>query len=267
MNKGDRLKYRYLPLVIFAIFFCPCTGKKETGQALKTMKPLPAEMLMIPGGEFVMGSDSSDESPRHKVLVDTFYMDKCEVTNQQYGEFVKATGHPRPLFCRDTSLNKPQQPVVGVSYYDALSYAKWAGKRLPTEAEWEYAARGGLPGKEFPWGDGSPFGRCNYFPEGGKGSDGFAFTARVGAFPANPYGLFDMAGNAWEWCSDFYDSAYYAVSPSVNPSGPDSGYTRVLRGGSWLSMNTRHLRCSSRLELKPYIQDRYYGFRCVKDRY
>ena len=220
---------------------------------------------MIPGGYFIMGSDSSDERPRHKIWIDTFYIDKYEVTNRQYNEFVKATGHPRSLFFRDTSLNKPSQPVVGVDCYDALSYAKWAGKRLPTEAEWERAARGGLEGKEYPWGDESPFTRCNYAPDGEKEIDGYAFSAPVGRFAANGYGLYDMAGNVWEWCTDFYDSLYYGTSPDKNPAGPDSGYTMVLRGGSWLSLNPKHLRCSSRLELKPYIQDRYYGFRCVKD--
>jgi len=219
---------------------------------------------MIPGGSFTMGSDSAGERPKHKVWVDTFFLDKCEVTNRQYKEFIKATGHPQPPFFRDSILGLPDHPVVGVSYSDAQSFAYWAGKRLPTEAEWEYAARGGLKGKDFPWGNEPPAGRCNFAPHGDKEADGYAFTSPVGRFAANKYGLYDMAGNAWEWCQDFYDTLYYRASPETNPAGPDSGYTRVLRGGSWLSINPKHLKCSSRLELKPYVLDRYYGFRCAK---
>ncbi len=227
--------------------------------------PQPEGMVLIPGGFFIMGSDSVGENPKHRVWVDTFYMDKFEVTNLQYLRFVKATGHPKPPFINDSTLNKPDQPVVGVSYWDAISYAKWAGKRLPTEAEWEYAARGGLNEKEFPWGDEPPYQKCNYAPHGNLEADGYKYTAPVGKFPPNNFGLYDMAGNVWEWCNDFYDTTYYKIGPAVNPTGPDSGYQRVLRGGSWLTINVRHLRCAARLGLKPFVQDKYYGFRCVKD--
>lgn len=230
----------------------------------KTIGPPPEGMALVPGGYFTMGSDSVGERPKHKVWVDTFFLDKCEVTNRQYKDFIKATGHPQPPFFRDSILGLPDHPVVGVSYCDAQSFAHWAGKRLPTEAEWERAARGGLTGKDFPWGNETPTGRCNFAPHGDKEADGYAFTSPVGRFAANKYGLYDMAGNAWEWCQDFYDTLFYQTSPERNPAGPDSGYTRVLRGGSWLSINPKHLKCSSRLELKPYVLDRYYGFRCAK---
>lgn len=245
-----------------------CKGKPSELTLPDAIMPAkaPEGMVTIPGGYYVMGSDSAGESPRHKVWIDTFYMDRHEVTNREYLAFVRATGHPRPAYYEDTPLQQPDHPIVGISFFDALAYAHWAGKRLPTEAEWERAARGGWEDCRFPWGDESPFGRCNYAPEGDKEADGFGYTAPVGSFAPNNFGLFDMAGNVWEWCTDFYDTTYYLTSPEQNPSGPDSGYTRVLRGGSWLSINPKHLTCSARLELKPFVRDRYYGFRCVKDR-
>ncbi len=258
---------RYFIIILCLADLSVMCGKPKTEekQIIKKIKPPPEGMVLIPGGYFTMGSDSTGENPKHRVWVDTFYMDKYEVTNKQYLEFVKATGHPKPPFIKDTFLNKPDQPVVGVSYFDALCYAKWAGKRLPTEAEWEYGARGGFVDKEFPWGDDTPFKKCNYAPEGNMEADGYKYTAPVGRFKPNNFGLYDMSGNVWEWCVDFYDTLYYRMSPEKNPAGPDSGYLRVVRGGSWLSINPRHLRCASRMGLKPFVQDRYYGFRCVMD--
>jgi formylglycine-generating enzyme required for sulfatase activity len=251
-------------IIILTTLSCGASEDQEPQIKKEITDVPPHDMVFIPGGYFTMGSDTDDESPRHKVWVDPFFMDKFEVTNHQYKEFIEATGHPKPPFFNDSDLNKSDQPVVGVSYYDAASYAKWAGKRLPTEAEWERAARGGLKGKYFPWGDKPVTSRCNYAPKGSKEADGYEYTAPVGKFPSNNYGLYDMAGNVWEWCQDFYDAEYYKTSPVKNPLGPDSGYTRVLRGGSWLSINPKYLKCSSRLELKPFVQDRYYGFRCAK---
>lgn len=255
--------------LVFFIGLTACSGKEKSkstaADSVRIIGPPPAGMVLIPGGYFNMGSvDSTNEKPVHQVWIDTFYLDAHEVTNRQYREFIKATGHPPPPFLKDSILGRPDHPVVGVSYDDACAYAFWAGKRLPTEAEWEYAARGGLKDKIFPWGNDPPDGRCNFAPHGKKELDGWAFTAPVGRFKPNAFGLYDVAGNVWEWCSDFYDSTYYQRSPERNPTGPDSGYTRVLRGGSWLSINPKHLKCSSRLELKPFIRDRYYGFRCAK---
>ncbi|MEO0206909.1 MAG: formylglycine-generating enzyme family protein [candidate division WOR-3 bacterium] len=258
------IKFFYTFCLFWLIVMCSSKPKTED-KVIKKIMPPPTGMVLIPGGYFIMGSDSIGESPKHKVWIDTLYLDKYEVTNRQYLEFVKATGHPKPAFIKDSCLNNPNQPVVGVSYFDALCYAKWAGKRLPTEAEWEYAARGGLVEKEYPWGDEPPFRKCNYAPEGNFEADGFRYTSPVGKFAPNNFGLYDMAGNVWEWCADFYDTTFYRLSPDKNPTGPDSGYTRVLRGGSWLSINPRHLKCSSRMGLKPFVQDRYYGFRCAKD--
>jgi len=245
-----------------------------------------AKMVLIPAGEFQMGTDSAempelvklaknqgfseaewfeDETPRHTVSVDTFYMDACEVTNAQYKKFVQATGHKEPegfgidklegneVYFKsgfkpwdDKSYNGDNQPVVCVTWDDAVAYANWAGKRLPTEAEWEYAARGGLAGKRYVWGNDwpPPKGSGNLCDETLKKTfpgliiingydDGYAYTAPVGSFKPNGYGLYDMAGNVWEWCADWYDSKYYANSPKQNPKGPDSGNLHVLRGGSW----------------------------------
>lgn len=250
------------------LIFLGCGGKTETPAQLPSepehIGPPPEGMALIPAGTFVMGSNEGDQQPRHRVFIKAFYLDTYEVTNREYMAFVKETGHPKPPFYKDGDFNNPDQPVVGVTYYDAMTYAHWTGKRLPTEAEWEYAARGGLDNKKFPWGDEISAQHCNYVPSGGKEADGFEYTAPVGKFPPNAFGLYDMSGNAWEWCQDFYNIAYYGISPDSNPTGPDSGYTRVVRGGSYLSINPKYLTCTFRLELKPFVQDRYYGFRCAQ---
>lgn len=243
-----------------------------------------AEMVLIPAGEFQMGSVDGfdDEKPVHTVYVDAFYMDVYEVTNALYKKFVDATGHSAPE-CRDNSTyNAPEQPVVGVSWHDAIAYAEWSGKRLPTEAEWEKAARGGLKAKKYPWGDKLTHGDANYSGTGGK--DRWDGTSPVGSFSANGYGLYDMAGNVYEWCADWYDSGYYSASPERNPTGPSSGTGRVLRGGSWddkqvrvelltcytLSQNLQgdncdNLRVSDRNYYGPPYAYAYLvvGFRCV----
>ena len=191
-----------------------------------------AQMVMIPAGEFEMGTDSDEisgliewarkwysspvtswhdrEKPRHTVYLDAFYMDKYEVTNTLYKKFIDATGHKSPDFWNDDKYNSPDQPVVGVTWDDAKAYAEWAGKRLPTEAEWEKAARGGLVGKKFPWGDSDPDGtQCNFADKNTSDiwsdksvDDGYQYAAPVGSFTPNGYGLYDMAGNVWEWCAD-----------------------------------------------------------------
>ena len=233
-----------------------------------------AEMVLIPAGDFQMGSNqfSSSEQPVHTVYVDAFYMDVHEVAVEQYNQFVRATGHrapPQPGF-----LLTDRHPIVNVSWHDAMAYAKWAGKRLPIEAEWEYAARGGLEGQKYPWGNTPPDGtQCNFAdkslskvgdsewtvqiakqPTKKVGDDwsnkyvddGYASTAPVGSYPPNGYGLYDMAGNVWEWCFDAYDENFYASSPHRNPIAgiiiTDAendivavNELRSSRGGSWLS--------------------------------
>jgi formylglycine-generating enzyme len=164
-------------------------------------------------------------------------------------------------------------PVVHVSWNDASAYAQWCGKRLPTEAQWEYAARGGLEGQLFPWGnDLEPDGshRMNVFqgtfPAENTVADGYAGTAPVDAFEPNGFGLFNMTGNVWEWCADWYDARYYAVSPADDPSGPDAGTHRVMRGGSYLchASYCRRYRVGARSGNEPESSTGNLGFRCVR---
>ncbi len=247
-----------------------------------------AKMVWIPAGSYMMGAGRNDTEdwtrvsrPTHLARLDGFYMDAYEVTVGQYKQFLAETGHrPLPDWVSQFSPTD-RHPVVGVSWYDAKAYADWAGKRLPTEAEWEYAARGGLVNQKYPWRDKEPDGsQGNYADKNAdqtlrqmdkantwadmSGDDGYALCAPVGSFPPNGYGLYDMAGNVWEWCQDWYDENYYSVSPAKNPSGPSRGETRVLRGGSWLA-STKYLRVVHRFSISPSNRANSYGFRCVAD--
>ena len=217
-----------------------------------------AEMVLIPAGEFWMGSEDggSDEKPRRRVYLDAFYIDRYEVTNAHYGRFMQATGRGAPSEWNSTSFNGPTQPVVGVDWHDAEAYCKWAGKRLPTEAEWEKAARG-TDGRKYPWGDQWDPSRAN------SSESKLAKTAPVGSYPTgvSPYGAHDMAGNVWEWVADWYDANYYQRAPSRNPKGPESGQARALRGGSWF-FRSGHLRSSGRSAFDPTDRDDGLGFRC-----
>lgn len=225
-----------------------------------------AVMNLIPAGEFVMGCDEGcgifqfpcdDSKPAHTVYLDAFYMDIHEVTNAQYEQFMDATGHTGPLYWDDSGYNAPDQPVVGVDWFDAVAYAAWAGKRLPTEAEWEKAARGGLTGVTFPWSGSincnhDNFGGCNYLP-----------TPVMTHIP-NGYGLYEIGGNVREWCSDWYDPGYYATSPEENPRGPDSGTRRVIRGGAFPD-NGDHMLTHVRIHhSEPSYKANSNGFRCVQ---
>src|SRR4030042_1747082 len=223
----------------------------------------PPNMVLIPSGEFNMGKNTSnptDWQPEHKVYIDSFYMYKYEVTNKQDYEYFKETNNPLPEFWGQAqfkcSLEYPDHPVVGVSCFDADKYAKWAGKRLPTEAEWEYASRGGLENKNFPWGDQIDSTKVNY----GKR---YKTTLKVGTFNPNGFGLFDMSGNVWEWTSDFYGDDYYINSPNQNPKGPVIGRFKVIRGGSWHS-GAMCVQTYYRNGLSPIWVDFAVGFRCVK---
>jgi len=233
-----------------------------------------AKMRLIPAGEFSMGDHHGDVSwikeratPVHTVYLDAFYIDKYEVTVGQYKKFIQATGHRAPDWS-DVSKYSPtdNHPIVYVSWEDAQAYCKWAGKRLPTEAEWEKAARGGLVGKRYPWGDEAPDAggkyRASYDP-GDDDADGYEYCAPVGSFPPNGYGLYDMAGNVWEWCSDWYDKNYYSSSPRNNPPGAagGSGSFRVVRGGSWRYANYL-MRAVDRNADWPSDLNSNLGFRC-----
>jgi formylglycine-generating enzyme required for sulfatase activity len=236
-------------------------------------------MVKIPVGVFKMGStERGEEKPVHEVFLGEYCMDKYPVTNAQYRKFCDATGRdypPDPSFSGlPDYLNKnPDYPVVNVSWEDARAYCEWAGKRLPTEAEWEKAARG-QDGRKYPWGNAEPDGtQCNYADKRSGFSwadetvdDGFAQTSPVKHYPAgaSPYGVMDMAGNIWEWCNDWYAADYYKKSPVEDPKGPDSGSYRVLRGGSWFNFPVG-LRCAFRHRFLPSYRDGGIGFRCAVD--
>lgn len=240
------------------------TSPVKTIELPETKTAKDTAMVLVPAGEFAMGSDY-DHRPelRHTVYLDDFYIDTYEVTNKLYERFMDATDHKSPDFWSDPGFDAPDQPVVGVSWDDAQAYCLWAGKRLPTEAEWEKAARGGLVGKKYPWGDGLSHDNANY--EGTGGKDEWDGTSPVHSFAPNGYGLYNMSGNVFEWCSDCYDEGYYERSPRENPTGPNFGTTRVIRGGSWNSTDVDDLSVSTRNYCDVSETHNYVGFRCVKD--
>jgi formylglycine-generating enzyme required for sulfatase activity len=255
---------------------------KMLGLLAKAKAPTeaPPEWVLVPAGEFEMGSDGasadSDEKPMHKVHLDSFYIGKYEVTNRQYETFVDATGHRAPENCCDPRYNvwrakdplpgTNEIPVVNVSWDDAAAFCKWAGGRLPTEAEWEKAARG-TDGRKYPWGNDPVTGnRANYGIENVTFWEGPATLAKKDQyeFGKSPYGAYEMAGNVWEWVQDFYDPDYYKNGLAKNPTGPASGKDRVIRGGSW--QNTPEiLRSSNRNKSAQDDRRVYVGIRCAKD--
>ncbi len=213
-----------------------------------------------------MGSDpdsdpdfDEDELPQHEVTLDSFWIDQTEVTNEQYSMCVQAGSCEATSFVDDSSLNGDQQPVVGVSWFDADAYCAWAGVQLPTEAQWEYAARGD-DGRIYTWGDDSP--DCELAMYGNCGES----TMTAGSFsPAGDswVGAMDMLGNVWEWVADWYGSDYYGNSPDANPAGPEDGSTKVLRGGGW-RISTGSLRVTNRgSHGAPDGKDIDVGFRCA----
>jgi formylglycine-generating enzyme required for sulfatase activity len=234
-------------------------------------------MVSVPAGEFWMGCNNkvdkqckADEKPYHKVYLDAFYIDKFLVTQSEYNKCVTygacAENQKWDAFTGD------RQPVVGVNWDEANTYCKWAGKRLPTEAEWEKAARG-ADGRIYPWGnefDGKKLNfcdkNCSEDVADKTVDDGYSNTSPVGSYPAgaSPYGAMDMAGNVLEWVSDWYDENYYSKSPSKDPKGPDSGTSRVLRGGAW-SLDARDARASIRYRSAPTLRGNILGFRCLRD--
>ena len=232
----------------------------------------PTKIVLIPAGNFQMGSKTgtSDQKPVHTVYVDSFYMDKYEVTYAKYKKFTDANPEWRKnrvqniyhdgSYLKDWNGNiypigKDNYPVVYVSWYAAAAYAEWAGKRLPSEAEWEKAARGGLIGKKYPWGNSHDSHMANY-------GNHIGYTTPVGSYPENGYGLHDMTGNVHEWCFDIYDPRYYARSPRRNPRS-SNGKKRVVRGGAW-STSERGMWVSRRGEADPKFTSPILGFRCVK---
>jgi formylglycine-generating enzyme required for sulfatase activity len=232
------------------------------------------DMVLIPAGEFSMGSAlpeaNPDEKPVHTVYVSAFSIDRFEVTNAEYRNFILATGHKPPRVeaawaepynwtGTDYPSGKASHPVVLVSWHDAAAYAAWAGKRLPTEAEWEKAARSGLAGKLFPYGDTIEAAQANFFISYLRTRE----LRPVGSFRPNAFGLYDMAGNVWEWCRDWYSPGYYLKSPAQNPSGPLHGENKVFRGGAWKN-DKKFLRCAQRGKNSPDYKSAVVGFRCVR---
>lgn len=281
-----------------------------------------ARMAMIPTGNFRMGTDDpgfpkDGEGPVREVDLDAYYIDKHAVTNAEFVQFVKDTGHTTEAerygwsFVLENFLNDENEryamdavpsapwwvavegacwlhpegpessisdrldhPVVHVSWNDAVAYCEWAGKRLPTEAEWERAARGGLEGKRFPWGDElTPDGqhRCNIwqgdFPRCNTGEDGYLATAPVDEFEPNGHGLYNTAGNVWEWCADWFSPDHHIDGPRENPHGPSGGTKKVIRGGSYLCHRSycNRYRVAARTSSTPDSSTGHTGFRCVLD--
>ena len=280
-------------LLLLGFVISGCGGKTPTNTPtpMNTSTPTPMlgvgstqfspkdgmEMVYVPAGEFVMGSEDGedDEKPMHTIYLDAFWIDKFEVTNGQYADFLNEMGNQTEggVTWLDTGANSGMRiqvtggewqaydgyndhPVEEVSWYGAAAYCEWAGRRLPTEAEWEKAARG-EDGRTYPWGEGIESSQANYDEyEGG--------TTPVGSYPdgVSPYGALDMAGNVWEWVSDWYDENFYSSSLSENPQGPSDGTYRVLRGGAWIVYG-RFARSAVRNWWKPFLTSNYAGFRCV----
>ncbi|MEW6030094.1 MAG: formylglycine-generating enzyme family protein [Chloroflexota bacterium] len=226
-------------------------------------------MVYVPEGEFEMGSDSGekDEQPVHTIYLDAFWIDQTEVTNAMYAQCVQAGKCKQPRsgksFTRWSYYNNPEfenHPVVFVDWYDARTYCEWASRRLPTEAEWEKAARG-ADGRVYPWGDSSPNANLLNFD-----SD-FGDTAEVGRYSAgaSPYSALDMAGNVWEWVYDWYGESFYASSLMSNPTGPASGGYRVIRGGAWNSLTYENfVQSAFRGSHLPDVTSYSLGFRCAR---
>lgn len=236
-----------------------------------TQERTPPGMTLVAAGEFIMGSpDVRDAQPQRKVYLDAFYIDKYEVTNEEYVKFLNAKGTHEGYIDIDSPYCKIEKidgkysvkkgyekhPVVEVSWFGADAYAKWVGKRLPTEAEWEKAARG-TDGRIYPWGNTFDRSKCNVNMQG---------TMPVGSYPESKsvYGCYDMGGNVWEWVADWYNEDYYKNSPVVNPKGPPTGSHRVWRGGSWLG-NQFTVRTCVRNYLTPNETRNTGGFRCARD--
>jgi formylglycine-generating enzyme required for sulfatase activity len=253
--------------------------------------PVPP-LARIPRGEFTMGADDTDEDerPAHRVQLDEYYLGIHPVTNAEYERFVRESGHSAPnlralpLIVRQDQQDffqeraapfvwtngtppegRARHPVTLVSIEDAMAYCEWlqsrAGRpfRLPTEAEWEKAARGGLEHERFPWGDDIDPSYANYLADSEAGEP--HGTTEVGTYPANGYELFDMAGNVWQWVSDWYAPDYYARPQHVNPSGPEAGRMRIVRGGSWVNDDIKFLRCSYRHKVPVDSYSYSVGFR------
>lgn len=260
-------------ILFCSIFILPVALHSD--EPIKIKSAANDDMILIPEGEFVMGNDERafDERPIHKLYIDAYYIDQFEATNEQYYKFwMNNRSHTPESFSEeygigkwpDRALKNPKHPVIGVSWHDAVAYADWIGKRLPTEAEWEKAARG-LTDNYWSWGN--SFTDTEAYANSWNGNDGYDnMLAPVGNYPkgVSPYGIMDMTGNVWEWVSDWYSDTYYRQSPKRNPKGPKTGTWRVIRGGAWIDKINR---CTTtiRLYFYPNLKTSFIGFRLVKD--
>ncbi|MGA2920853.1 MAG: formylglycine-generating enzyme family protein [Candidatus Sulfotelmatobacter sp.] len=229
-------------------------------------------LVSIPAAWFLMGSTSGQdcERPIHRVWVDAYQLAATQVTNADYAHFLRSDGSHPPPFWNDKNFSGSDQPVAGVSWFDADHYCRWLSTqtarhrsyRLPTEAEWERAARGGLEQQDFPWGNDPPQSLPDYATRWQTGPE------PVARHSPNPFGLYNMCDNVHEWCSDWYDSNYYATSPERNPRGPEGrsgiGQRKASRGGSWRH-HVKVSRCSARSSIPPEFQYADYGFRVACD--
>ena len=267
-----------LPLIIVIMAPLLLSADKAVATESASTENDSSPMVVIPAGPFPMGvppgdrDGGRDEYPRHEVYLDPYAIDVYEVTNGRYLNFVKATGHRVPQNPKNPTRNLWQgdaiadslvdRPVVNVDWHDAAAYCAWAGKRLPTEAEWEKAAKGNHDWR-FPWGNVEPTAKhLNYNQQW----IGEKTLMPVGSYEAgkSPYGVYDMAGNVWEWVNDWYDARYYENSPKKNPKGPETGDRRVLRGSGWQN-ETPTVRIFTRVDSDPLIRNESTGFRCARN--
>ena len=256
----------------------------ETAAALERTVLLPTQyptsMILIPAGSFPRGMESEefDEKPVRQIYLDDYLIDKYEVTVAQWGEYQQSTGTEIPEWTVQNSANRQDHPIAFVTWFDAEAFCTWAGKRLPTEAEWERAARCD-DGRKYPWGDGLDSFRTNYFQSYDpfeRSAGTILTTTPVGFFDgrlheayqtrsgASPFGVQDMVGNLWEWVNDWYYPTYYIDAPDRNPKGPEEGVVKSARGGSY-AVDASHIRPSYRARNDPKLKGPDQGFRCAGD--
>jgi len=259
-------KYFFLIILVLMLASCTPTVQQETTPTQVSEKD-GMVMVYVPAGNFSMGSNNGaeDEQPVHTITLDAYWIDRTEVTNGMYALCVQAGDCQPPPYSDSYTRSSyygnshyADYPVIYVDWNNAGAYCGWAGRRLPTEAEWEKAARG-TDGRTYPWGYGSPnSSRLNY-------NENVGDTTAVGKYPsgASPYGALDMAGNVWEWVADWYDAGYYEGSPASNPQGLPLGSNRVLRGGS-LNNDEDGVRSAFRQWINPSVNVNSFGFRCVR---
>lgn len=258
-------RVNYFSLIVVSLVVAACQPSGPEAGSIRHSTVDGAALIYVPAGEFQMGSSDSDpdadadERPQHRVFLDGYWIDRTEVTNAMYQKCVQDGKCSEPAHSRRYAQGAyADHPAVGISWSQAVEYCSWAGRRLPTEAEWEKAARG-VDGRLYPWGDAAPNAeRLNF---GHLVDD----TAAAGSYPsgASPYGVLDMSGNVWEWVADGYDETYYSVSPYQNPPGGTSVNRRVLRGGSW-NNQAHNVRAANRFWAFPGRND-MDGFRCALD--